>query len=100
MREFQVRCCCDPDRVFGYLKVPDFIAAHAKSGFRFRLNILAKSKFDAPTFATDNPLKIHTLALEFGTIAIGDAEAGVAIKSMDYPLELFRLLPGFREAGT
>lgn len=77
--ELEVRCCCQPRRLLGWMQLPD--TYHREVRFQIMMN----------GFVRDVVLPIENYGPR------EDKSFRPAIKSMEFPVELFRLLPGFRE---
>lgn len=85
-QELEVRCCCDPKKLYGTLQVP-MGAVHAGAALEFiEGNLLDPGTGSKVTLKVDyyNPGVFQ--------------QSYLAVKSNDYPLETFEALPGFKRA--
>lgn len=92
MTELEVRCCCDPRRLLGYLPAPD----DAKSGqvMSFKTQTDWKTCFESDW----QPLDTVTFAeLEISIVGLSGRER-LAYKSDHTELQTLRKIVGFREA--
>jgi hypothetical protein len=86
----EVRCCCDPEWVFGYVEVPD---DQAVPGFKVRFplgRVIAGTEVSA----------CEILELEVDTVTKYRDDTRIswlALKSRDYPIEKLRRIRGFVE---
>lgn len=89
MRRLNVRCCCDPNIIFGTLPWNE-----NGSVVRFQELISYYSPTDY-----NMPTKIKTIDLEVAVYNFGGYRE-LAYKSNDLPIETFRKLPGFKEGDV
>jgi hypothetical protein len=86
MTRLEVRCCCQPRKVLGWLEVPEH---QVREGNSVRFTI-------PPTWRPERVLLADTIALPVATIT----EYGrdwLAFKAEGAPVERLRKLPGFME---
>lgn len=94
-RWFPVNCCCQPDVLFGFLRLPEGGLLHVvkdRDGTEHRIEL--KRLRQARTFSSALMLDSAKVALE-----IPETAEEIAIYSDDRPLEFWRTLPGFREVS-
>lgn len=84
MKTFPVRCCCEPQKILGYIDLPQAGGAIRRVPFR-----------PSPQPVT---LRQHTIALRL----FWSRENGYefAVHSDDRPLEFWRTIEGFRELSA
>ena len=110
MARLEVRCCCDPDKLIGWVGVPDPLADSTIVPLRCEMP-------DSPPSA-DEPQPRETLVLEIANLShsvitmLARDNGAVffshpwephyyrAVKSNDLPIETWRRVPGFEEATT
>lgn len=78
MKKLEVRCCCDPNRLLGWLPVPDHVA---ESGKHVLFPVRGGEILDLPIGVVFSP------AWGYRT----------TINSNETPLEVLRDIPGFVE---
>lgn len=92
----EVRCCCDA-HLIGYLLDPDLRAVGQSKVFAIRRDINPFLK--PPDIAGPEVERTMRLSVSSCSKAHGNrVHVVAAIKSNDYPIELLRTIPGFREA--
>lgn len=80
----EVRCCCVPQKLLGWVDIKDKGQDHILWPLAFRLQ-------EAPDMPT-------IIELDVALFNPGDGSQPYrALKSMDYPIEVLRLIPGFKE---
>lgn len=84
-REYPVRCCCQPQKIFGWLK----IAQELKAG-------QSTVVFENRCGPSPSPYH-HVQARYCGDTKDGQIVYEVAIYSDDHPIEFWRTIRGFRE---
>lgn len=100
MKRIPVHCCCDPRIVLGTLDVPgEYCHPHA----RFRVVMQEPVSWVGAEYRPPSKpwkegeqyivIAVETLWLETN----GRAQAILAVKSNDMPIETFRRIPGFVE---
>lgn len=87
MAEYPVRCCCQPQKIFGYLELPDGLVG----GTRIPVSLPAEA---TPAGAPSNSHKIEMIELRGCFVFF---QEHVAVYSDDRPIEFWRQLPNFRE---
>lgn len=88
----EVRCCCDPKKVLGYLEHPRLQNVGDTYWFPFaRPADYAMASFG---FEPSEPI-MYRLELTVDQISHGDGLVFLAIKNRDYPLEDLKRIPGF-----
>ncbi len=98
MRELEVRCCCDPGKLLGYLQLPD---DQCRPGKRLRYHVVELPppglawRLDAGELPATNVAREVVLSVEH---LAGAGGWYLAVKSNDYPPETLQRVPGFRAA--
>lgn len=95
---YLVRCCCEPDKILGYLTVPHDM----RSGERYPICRMDQLLIDArPIGATELVHSTTETALFRGFIN-SDGNREIAVYSDDRSIEFWRGVRGFKElvAGT
>lgn len=98
MKTLEVRCCCIPKKLLGWLDVPD----HIKDGDNIQFSILPQLP---PTglFGLDKPDSVSfqqvtlTASEYWEKLDENNSRGYLALKSNETPLENLRTLSGFRE---
>lgn len=99
--QIEVRCCCQPQKLLGWLPVPDTVQGGDIIAFTVRRASWELASLNAqPVFFTPDIIALPVAI--FGEPAL-DADGPrivkrLALKSEETPLERLRLIPGFREA--
>ncbi len=91
MRELEVRCCCDPGKLLGYLQVPD---ESAHNGVRLLYHVPLPVSWQDPA---EPPRPVRPIELEVRVVQVGFRRY-LAVRSNDHPLETLLRLPWFRPA--
>lgn len=79
----EVRCCCQPQKIFGTLEVPDDRAWDGGS-------------FEVPIRRPEGAIEVETIRIRGFSFIPGEWD--VAVYSDDRPLEFWRQIPTFKEA--
>lgn len=79
----EIRCCCIPRKLLGYVDVPSGIAQGQQVTF------VLKTKWGEP---------LERLSLTADTYT-GEGERKLALRSGDQPMEVLRRIPGFKEVS-
>lgn len=89
----EVRCCCDPSKLLGYLQVP---ARLAYTGAKIGIPVLEGLLLEA---GQEPRAQYGRIDLEVGRVcAEGErGEGHLAVKSNDTSIEALRKIPGFEE---
>jgi len=90
---YEVRCCCDPGRILGWLKTG------MGPGGQYRTLLIIDGSFTAATYDT-NPQPVlcsDTAEILFEQWREKNGHVGWCINSHNQPLEIWRRVPGFRE---
>ena len=102
MTKLEVRCCCDANKVLGYMAHPKL----QKPGDRVLFPMMSNNEVrpvDPDTPPVGIPVRILELTVnEFFEYPVGDFGPGrsrIAIKNRDYPLEWLQAIPGFEVHG-
>lgn len=88
MTRLEVRCCCQPQKLRGWLDVPEHAVKNGGVAV-FPLRTPPNARWDAP---------FETVRLEVARMVKGTKD-WLAVKSEDLPLETLRRIHGFVEAG-
>ena len=88
--EYAVRCCCQPQKIFGYLQAP----AGRRSGDIWR--IVEYEPLGSPYTIANAPVSVKAHEVKFKTI-VDQGVHEIAVYSDDRPIEFWRTLRGFRE---
>ena len=93
MTKLEVRCCCDPGLLLGWLKVPTdrvFIGS--------RVAWMVREPFN-PLLSPDDPIVAEKVELEVARIETHYpvTKSWLALKSNDTPIETLMKLPGFEK---
>ena len=92
MTAHPVRCCCQPNKIFGYLDLP----TEGRPGYYTVFEHLKPLKVGPicnPVLTIEAP---QNYTVELRPI-IADGELNVAVYSDDRPIEFWRSIRGFRE---
>lgn len=96
MIRLEVRCCCEAQKLYGYLQVPALRPGQHSVTFRW---------YDQPGFATIVDAlngvpapRVRTVQLPLSEIVV-DGDHYMAIKSDGVPLEELRKIPGFVDSA-
>lgn len=96
MKYVEVRCCCEPMKLLGYLPVPDRTPIAPGVSVKFLLPPRAASSLRSASWRLFERPEILTLTITpYGR---GDMSEGLAFKSDDTPIETLRRIPNFLEA--
>lgn len=101
MKRMEVRCCCKPQKLLGWLPVP----ASAALGETLHFTIPPVVRFLGtplePQGFTEEGRRVISLPVEMfgGVIRPGVFGEHLALKSEETPLETLRQIPGFVEKG-
>jgi len=93
MKRINVRCCCQPQKILGSLKVPNDIA---KTGGKFAIS----EEVSISSFKHENLLespKVHRIQIRAFTN--GD-KVESAVSSEDRPIEFWRNIESFEEVKS
>lgn len=90
MTRLEVRCCCHPRKLLGYLRLHDRDVHPGDLVFDVRLTPLV---FGAPK-AMQLGAGVSRVVLTIGHVTKGD-RVWLAVKSNDTPIELLRKVPTF-----
>ncbi len=102
----EVRCCCRPEKLLGWLPVSDDVDVKEGVAVTFIIRPAHVRLLDSAVFGPlDGPLGVEHVPAEGVTLAIatysaapsGEWEYRLAFKSEDTPLETLRRIPGFHE---
>lgn len=91
----EVRCCCQPQKLLGWLPVPDGTrrGSHVRFAVRQDLELVTAPGHAAPV-NTSVELPVET----FGTYdASGERVKHIALKSEETPIDVLRRIRGFVE---
>lgn len=91
--QIEVRCCCQPQKLLGWLPVPDGVGAGDTVHFvvsrpRWRL----ASREAEPVFEMADVITLPVAILD------ENGRSSLALKSEETPVERLRQIPGFVEA--
>lgn len=97
LRRVEVRCCCQPKRLLGWLPVDEL---KIWEGSKVRFLVAPARTFRELGAAPISELAVSTLELPILTACLPDADGGrrLALKSEETPIETLRRIPGFVEA--
>ena len=87
----EVRCCCKPQRLLGWLKVPD--TARRGTIIHFTVWPSARAEVNQASFE----VKQISLPVDTYAYAENSYHERLALRSEDTPIETLRLIPGFKE---
>jgi len=90
MKRMEIRCCCTPKKLLGWVEVPDG-ATEYRFVLRSELLSFLRKPFDDVT-----PVKVEAIVLPVAVIHIGGTKYP-ALKSEETPIEILRKIPGFIE---
>lgn len=91
--QMEVRCCCQPQKLLGWLPVPDDV--HDGRVLRF---IVRPARWEFTSVeATPEYKKVDEIELPVARLGIVGVTI-LALKSEETPIERLRLIPGFVEA--
>jgi len=92
--QIEVRCCCQPQKLLGWLPVPDGV----KPGQMIKFTV-TPARWVLESFESEPAhLPADVIALPVATFSYGFDHRSLALKSEETPLERLRLIPGFVEA--
>lgn len=91
----EVRCCCSPQKLLGWLPVDDSVRPGAVVRYCYRTRTEGRWACRDPLSVSDAPM-VHTIPLVIGEIYI-NGDHWLALKAEGVPLEILRLIPGFQE---
>lgn len=101
---YEVRCCCSPRKLFGHLNVSRWMAERLEIG---RPVTVAMPKGSQLLLLSESTACAHPgverfiLDLKYLHEFVGDRDQSRrAIPSQEKPLEFWRRVPGFEEAGV
>lgn len=89
-RRVEVRCCCDPARLIGFIDVPDDVTLRDGTIVPFQLE------------GVDAAITLQIATWSYPSTRYGDPwgyDDDLAFKSDDTPIETLRRIPGFVEAS-
>lgn len=89
MTKLKVRCCCNPEIVYGYLNIQNFDPKIRR--YRVMVKQLGSVGYIS---GPRNVIRARTIEVQG---YIDDHEQGYAVKSMDRGVEWFKQLYGFEE---
>lgn len=92
----EVRCCCQPTKLLGYLPLPPGVEPAAGKTVRFCWNVRNAGEWVA--FGLVTPTVLHEIRLPIERIENGTGYAWLAFKSEETSIETLRQIPGFLEA--
>lgn len=96
MKMMEVRCCCDPGKLLGYLPMEDGSQYFSRK-IAIPTNILV-GQLPMPLSTAKLVINTITVHLPIATIVWRDGSERRALKSDDTPIETLRMLPEFVEA--
>ena len=88
--KLEVRCCCDPNKLLGYIDHPKLQRLGDKWNFAVADRREGDDSFLARMSYTQITLSVDRVGFPNGRIV-------EAVKNNDYPLAVLRLVPGFEE---
>lgn len=94
MKTLEVRCCCDPNQVLGYLTHPKLQDLGDVCRFSIIDNTVLPVVFVMPGQMSTVNLPTKTVELTVDRVSVGD-QVLEAVKNHDYPLEDLQRIPGF-----
>ncbi len=92
----EVRCCCQPMKLLGYLPVPPSRAAGDTVTFVIR-PVVHCSPFGVAGGECAQVCRAETVALPVARFQSRVGERHLALKSEETPIEVLRRIPGFVE---
>lgn len=96
MQWYPVRCCCTPQKIFGFIQLPVGIRRHQ---IRLRVDLPSTASFD---FAEIKPIAVmdnSKAEIEVRGISV-EYNREFAVYSDDRPIEFWRRVIGFVEIKT
>ncbi|MGY4269690.1 MULTISPECIES: hypothetical protein [unclassified Bradyrhizobium] len=95
---YLVRCCCEPDKILGYLTVPH----EMRNGERYPICRMDQLLINARPFEPSELVHSKIETALFRTLINADGNREIAVYSDDRPIEFWRGVRGFEEvvAGT
>lgn len=94
----EVRCCCEPGKLLGYVQLPEEPAVGTRKRLVLRPQLLPA--WEVPTITGAHPMAgptIEYLELPYEKLALNGWLILRAFKSNDTPLETLRRLQGWHE---
>lgn len=96
--KLEVRCCCQPTKLLGWLPVRDEVHDGDRIDFAVSTSWSILSSQDIPRPCVDKITLQAATYWERFDIEGAPAEAHLALKSEETPVERLRLIRGFEEA--
>jgi len=100
----EVRCCCQPQKLLGWLPAPDDVQIGQVIRFQVRPARWVFARKSSVPDATPQYEPVDTIALPVASLGAGylngEPITRLAFKSEETPIERLRLIPGFAEEET
>jgi len=91
MNVIEVRCCCQPEKLLGWLPTPDRLYCGG------RVTYVIPPRVDGPVLRGFTIQPAAVVVFEVAMVRAKDSSEWLALKGDETPLELLRRIPGFQE---